>query len=363
MKNPRLIAIVDSDAMNSLRLNKAVGRTYDSVVYDYGHTAIKTMQQKIPAVIVVPPGIKPMGSIDFIRAVRETETLAKTPILYMAESQVDPNSERAIEAGADAVLAKPLTQDKLIQAISARVSQNVEQQWKALPTKERAALESSVDVFREISGALITGEDIAFNDVKDNCQSLVDVVESNDFGSILDGIREHDDYTYAHSMRVATLLTLLGHAAGFKNNDQLLMSSGGLLHDVGKIKISHDILNKPGKLTDEEFEIMKSHVPETMTYLNNVGNIPKGVLIIAEQHHEKIDGTGYPHGLKGAELNELARMAAIVDVFSALTDRRVYKEAMESSKAMGILEDMTGHLDQHFVKMFKNVLIDTGVLR
>ena len=159
------------------------------------------------------------------------------------------------------------------------------------------------------------------------------------------------------------MLTLLGHAAGFKNDDQLLLSSGGLLHDVGKMKIPHNILNKPGKLDENEYEIMKSHVPETMAYLDKAGDIPKGVKIIAEQHHEKIDGTGYPHGLKGKELNELARMAAIVDVFSALTDRRVYKEPMEADKAMTVMtEEMTGHLDPHFVKLFRTVLVDTGVL-
>ena len=92
-------------------------------------------------------------------------------------------------------------------------------------------------------------------------------------------------------------------------------------------------------------------------------NLPSAVFIIAEQHHEKIDGTGYPNGLKGKDLNELARMAAVVDVFSALTDRRVYKEPMPVAKAMQIMTDeMTSHLDQKYVKMFRSILIDAKLL-
>ncbi len=364
MKNSRLVALVDTNAAHRQRVAAALMSFYDTTLYDEPQDALKTMALNQPAVILVSPEVKPMGSIDFIRAVREHEILMDTPVIFISESEIDPNAAKAREVGASNVITKPYTRSTLIQTISEEVSENVENEWKALPEPQRKALESSVDVFRGIADVLITGESIAFDDVKANCQSLVDVVESNSFKDILDGVRNHDDYTYAHSMRVATLLTLLGHAAGFNNNDQLIMSSGGLLHDVGKMMIPHNILNKPGKLTEEEFEIMKSHVPETMTYLKRAGNIPKGVMIIAEQHHEKIDGTGYPHGLKGGELNELARMAAIVDVFSALTDRRVYKDPMPSDKAMDIItNEMAGnHLDPHFVKLFRTVLVDAGIL-
>ena len=90
--------------------------------------------------------------------------------------------------------------------------------------------------------------------------------------------------------------------------------------------------------------------------------IPKPVIIIAAQHHEKLDGSGYPHGLKGDDLNDLARMASIVDVLSALTDRRVYKPPMPAEKALSIMTDEMGHhLDQHFLSMFKAMLLDAVV--
>ncbi|MGH1398865.1 MAG: HD domain-containing phosphohydrolase [Alphaproteobacteria bacterium] len=360
--NKRLIAIMESNGEHWRELGAALTSYYDIIIQQNASVeSFETLHIRQPALIIAGPEIKPKNSIDAVQKIRKQEP--HIPILFIAENAEDEKIKDAEAAGVAGILAKPYMRSDLIAKITEILNTNVEKEWEILPAPQRSALQNSSSIFSAISDVLITGATIDFEDIKDNCSSLVDVVESGDFKDILDGVKMHDDYTYAHSMRVATLLTMLGHAAGFSKNDQLIMSSGGLLHDVGKMKIPHEILNKPGRLTEEEFEQMKSHVPETVDYLKSSGGIPKGVMIIAEQHHEKIDGTGYPYGLKGAELNELARMSAVVDVFSALTDRRVYKEPMESNKAMTIMkEEMIGHLDQHFVKLFEAVLRDTGVL-
>lgn len=286
------------------------------------------------------------------------------PLLHVVNSEDKTFNAFSKTIGASAHLARPYRRSMLVHAISQLLNSSIEKEWEALPELQRSALKNSVGIFNNIADILDSGEAVAFSAVKDSVQPLVTAIENNDFRIILDGVRNHDDYTYAHSMRVATLLSLLGHAAGFKNEEQLLLASGGLLHDVGKMKIPHNVLNKPGKLDEAEFELIKTHVPETMKYLKTAGNIPQAVMIIAEQHHEKLNGMGYPNGLKGNQLNELARMAAIVDVFSALTDRRVYKPPMESHDAITIMtEQMGDHLDQHFVKMFKSILSDAEILR
>ncbi len=361
-KDACLVSIVDSNMSHAIRAKNVLEPFYNVSVHEKSNIALDHTRSQRPSCLIVCDSLSPHSSIDFIKTLRNEGFLQNCGLIYIAASEVDPEIDTVKALNVDAILTKPYTPTSLIKEVSAQVSNKVEKSWEKFPELQRNALKKTASVFHDIENVLITGENISFNDVKNNCKSLIDVVESNNFDEILEGIKNHDNYTYAHSMRVATLLTLLGHAAGFKHDDQLIMSSGGLLHDVGKMMIPHNILNKPGKLTEEEFEIMKTHVPETMEYLKRSDDIPQGVLIIAEQHHEKIDGTGYPHGLKGAQLNELARMAAIVDVFSALTDRRVYKPAMETSKAYAILEDMTDHLDQHYVKMFKNILVDTGIL-
>ena len=160
-------------------------------------------------------------------------------------------------------------------------------------------------------------------------------------------------------MRVATLLSLFGAAIGIKGEEHMTLTAGGLLHDVGKMVIPHEVLNKADKLDEAEFVVMKSHVTHTLDYLEKTQTLPSGVIIIAGQHHEKLDGTGYPFGLKGAELNQLGRMASIIDVFSALTDRRVYKPPMEPEKAFSIMGNMQGHLDQTLLLVFKEMLLDS----
>ena len=128
-----------------------------------------------------------------------------------------------------------------------------------------------------------------------------------------------------------------------------------MLHDVGKIVTPAQILDKPGKLTEEEWPTMRNHVVRSGELLDAGDDVTKGARIIAEQHHEKIDGTGYPLGLKGAEMNELARMSSIVDIFGALTDARSYKPAFPADKAFAILEDMGPKIDQNLLAIFRAI--------
>ncbi len=361
--NKRLIAVVDSHTSYRKDIVDSLCSFYDVNDYGDGRAAIKALQEDVPVIIIVGEDVSPSNAINFIGELRNTPTLNPIPILHIINEKNMDLIDESKKTGVTTIITKPFKRSALIRKISALLNANVEKEWDKLPELQRDALKSSIGVFNEIEDVLLTDDTVSFAKVKGNCQSLVSAIAKNDFSAILNGVRDHDDYTYAHSMRVATMLTLLGNAAGFKNDDQLILSSGGLLHDVGKMYIPHHILNKPGRLTEEEFTIMKGHVNSTVDYLKKVDKIPSAVFIIAEQHHEKIDGTGYPHGLKGKELNELARMAAVVDVFSALTDRRVYKEPMKVSKAMEIMtEDMIGHLDQGYVKMFKSILIDAKLL-
>ena len=302
-------------------------------------------------------------SVELIRMLRNEENLKDVPIIHCIEKADAALMADAKAAGADQHLIRPIKRNALIDKIAQFLSRRVEEEWNNFSAIPKSALKQSVEIFNSIHDAFDEGEAVPFKTVENSCEPLVEAIQGNDFTPILEGVKSHDDYTYAHSMRVAAMLTLLGHAAGFKKEEQLLLASGGLLHDIGKMKIPHHILNKPDRLTYDEFELIKTHVPHTIEYLDTVEGIPKAIYIIAEQHHEKIDGTGYPNGLKGKELNELARMSAVVDVFSALTDRRVYKPSMPARIAIDIMTDeMKEHLDQNYVKMFKSILHDAKIL-
>ncbi|MCB2102804.1 MAG: HD domain-containing protein, partial [Rhodobacterales bacterium] len=190
-------------------------------------------------------------------------------------------------------------------------------------------------------------------------RSIVDVVRHQDLAGLLGGIRLHDDYTYVHSFRVAIYLTLLGLGLGLGRDDLAVLAAGGLVHDIGKAMVPAGILNKPGALTPQEFALVKSHVAHSQAILEATPRVHHGVVTIALQHHEKLDGGGYPRGLKGAEINDLARMGAIADVFSALTDTRPYKHSLSAEESFHIMRDLEGHLDLHLLEQFRDVLLDT----
>lgn len=359
----RRVAIVNASEGQREEINKILKHFCDVSLYDGDANILQTLIKLDPAVVILDQTLASGNGLDLIGRINATTELKNTAIIYCVNKKEEVLVVEAIKSGADDFVVRPFWRNVLVNKVAHFLSAQVERGWEKLPELQRAALKDSVKVFGKISDALLKGGALPYSMVEDSCKPLVDSIKKNDFSAILDGVRDHDDYTYAHSMRVASMLALLGNAAGFGEDEQLLMATGGLLHDVGKMKVPHHILNKPGKLTDEEFEVIKSHVPHTMEYLDGIKNLPKAIRVIAEQHHEKIDGTGYPNGLKGKQLNELARMSAVVDVYSALTDRRVYKWEMPAEKAISIMkEDMKEHLDQHFVKMFAHILHDADLL-
>jgi putative nucleotidyltransferase with HDIG domain len=140
-------------------------------------------------------------------------------------------------------------------------------------------------------------------------------------------LKDHDNYTFQHSVSVCALL--VSFARGLKLERPIIkeIAIGGLLHDVGKAKVPDDILNKPAKLTEAEFAKMKSHVVQSILILQNTPGISQIALDVAGQHHERFDGTGYPNKLKGDEISLYGRMGAIVDVYDAITSDRVTTRA------------------------------------
>jgi len=147
-------------------------------------------------------------------------------------------------------------------------------------------------------------------------------------------IKNKDDYTFLHSVSVGALLISFAHALDFKRAVIKQLGVGGMLHDIGKTKVPNEILNKPGALTEEEFIIMKSHVVHGCSILRKSPGIAQVSFDVASQHHERFDGSGYPLGLKNSEMSVYGQMAAIVDVYDAITADRCYHKGMEPTVAI-----------------------------
>ena len=207
-------------------------------------------------------------------------------------------------------------------AVSSMCNLHVQRRWEALSLQPRLALKQTLLVFNALSEAIHRGRDIDIGQVGVACTSLVTALNDNHIQVILDAVRDHDDYTFVHCLRVSTFLAIFGHVTGLPRSDQVLMATGGLLHDIGKMSIAYDLLNKPGQLSRDEFEVVKTHVTSTVELVQRIPHIRKPIITIASQHQlERLDGhQAIRSGLNGSHLDELARRPPS-STSSALLDR------------------------------------------
>jgi putative nucleotidyltransferase with HDIG domain len=168
-------------------------------------------------------------------------------------------------------------------------------------------------------------------------------------------LKTADDYTYMHSVAVCALMIALAKQLGLDAEQTRSAGIAGLLHDLGKAAMPMEVLNKPGKLTDEEFAIIKSHPEEGHRMLLAGSGVDPVALDVVLHHHEKTDGSGYPMRLKDAEISQFAKMGAVCDVYDAITSNRPYKSGWDPAESLRKMAEWTkGHFDptifQAFVK-------------
>lgn len=194
--------------------------------------------------------------------------------------------------------------------------------------------ESAYQAVKSVRHCLESNRLVRSKDLRDMLKRMVsDLLCFEGVLGYVSDFRGFDDFTFHHSVNTTILALILGMAAGYNESKLLECGIGVLLHDIGKIKIPNAILNKIDKLTEEEFEEIKKHSNfgyEILRQINDFGLISAHVSL---QHHERWDGSGYPRGLKGTAIHEYARIAAIADVYEALTSKRVYRDAIEPYQA------------------------------
>ncbi|WP_076399763.1 HD-GYP domain-containing protein [Insolitispirillum peregrinum] len=352
--------ILDGEREHRHEMVVALHACYDVEDYLDGRLALDRAYTLRPDLILIDENVGPDGGLQVIHSLVRDPLLREIPFICTTAVVDTGFATEALRLGARQVLRKPFRVGVFLQAVSSTLNRRIEDSWEELEPVQRDALRNTLSVFNGIADTLSGTAELPFRQVKAGCASLVEAVTNAHFRDVLSGVRDYDNYTYAHSLRVATFLAVFGHGIGLRDNDLMVLTSGGLMHDVGKIGIPHRILNKPGRLDDGEWHIMRSHVTRTADVLRSCIGVPNGALVVAEQHHEKLDGTGYPNGLKGTQINNLARMAAICDVFGALTDRRAYKAPMPAEKALTIMVNMGQALDPYLLRLFRDILLDQG---
>lgn len=200
----------------------------------------------------------------------------------------------------------------------------------------------------------------AYRDIEENknLNTLLQKTQEEIIFTLGEIIENHFEETAGHVRRAAEIMEILSSGLGRSKRECEMIKIASTMHDVGKVAIPDAILKKPGKLTPEEFEQMKKHAEIGYRILAKSDlEIFKMAAIIARGHHEKFDGSGYPHGLKGKDIPLNARMMAVVDVFDAILSKRCYKDADTFESAISYMEDQRGtHFDPEIVDVFlKNI--------
>ncbi len=347
-----LVVVIDSHLEERDQIAAALEPHYRVRDYADVEEAHVRMSGKDPAVLVVDERNRRRSRGELVHSLRNR--FRQVPIV-LCGTQVD------VDDGADVALIKPFRRSQLVNAISSLTNRRIEGSWQDLPNPHPATLRRTLETFNGLGELLATGEELAYQQVVETCDPLVDAVTDSQYKLLLAGIRGHDNLAYVHSLRVATMLALFGYHIGLREEPLLILATGGLLHDIGKMSLNQDIIDKPGPLTAEEKAVVRQHVDGTIEYLRDHSDVPKGVITIASQHHERLDGSGYPKGLRGKHLNDLARMSAIVDVFAALTEERRHRPARSPEATFAMMTtEMQGSLDQRLLKMFRDLLLDAG---
>ena len=218
----------------------------------------------------------------------------------------------------------------------------------------KEATDKIKDIFVKFDSglAIISAQDLG--NVRDMVDTVVDqILESR--GSILNlvDLKSYDDYTFQHCVNVAVLSVSIGVAMGLPRIKLFNLGLAAIFHDIGKVKISLNILNKPGKLTDEEFTEIKKHSSYGYKITRNKFGLPTEVFVSILEHHEKYNGQGYPNGLAGEKILLPARIIAVADVYDAITSQRPYNKPMTPSDGYNfIMSNAYSHFDPNVVNAF-----------
>ncbi len=280
-----------------------------------GKIALSILERTIPDLILSEIDMPNLNGIDFYRNLRKELRWVTIPFILVTSEESGEMLQKAREMGVEDYLAKPVDSFALVKIVATRLLRASALQIALI---DQAYLETVTVLAKTIEG------------------------------------RDHN--TSEHVDRVADLTRRLAEALHWPDDQLRALEFGARLHDIGKIVVPDQILNKPGALSKEEWEIMKSHTLAGAKILREIKHL-RGAIPYALYHHERWDGTGYPYGLKGRDIPLEGRVLAIVDVYDALTNERPYHPARTKDEALQFLELRAGsHFDADLVPIFIDML-------
>ena len=339
-------------------------RHVDVQMAEEGWTALEMARKGGYIAAIIDEDLPGLSGFDVARRLkREPDEKGYTlPVMLIARKAEDADAVERIKQHCDAYCLAPFEAGPFLTKFWQVCDIYMERAWDDLNYVQSSVLKvAKKNLIKLFDSASIHGA--VDPKLSMECsEALVKAARSHDLNGVMTMLRNHHSYSFCHALKVSALMTLFGEQVGLKDGDLALLAQGGLVHDVGKAVTAVHLLDKPTVLDEDEWEIMRQHVEHSGRILRASGQVPKEVIHIAERHHEKIDGTGYPFGLKGAQMDDPSLIAMMMDIYSALTDKRSYKKAFSKQKSMEIMSSMAGHhIEPGFFERFREMVLD-GVI-
>ena len=350
------VYIIDSLPIRVNKTRTALGGLYALSSFPDGQSALAAMHIAPPDAVVIDERTLSQQGGGIHRTKCNDDSLKQIPFIIMSDGHEGPFIAGDGTGAPDRFLKRPIPINLLLDHLAALMSHQVEKSWEKLPKQAGQALRSTADQFIDIAKAVANNTPLDRSAINSSCNPLIDCVSNNQHKYVLMGLRKHNNYTYTHSMRVAVFMAVFAQAYNVSKSEMSVLTTGGFLHDVGKMVMPQSLLNKTSSLSDKDWVTMRDHARQSKSIVDKIAEVNAAISVIAEQHHERLDGSGYPHGLKGSQVNELGRMAAIADVYAGLTDERPYKHALNADDAFSIMHQMGPALDQHLLSLFREVI-------
>lgn len=326
------ILVVDDDTAN-LRMASHILTSENMRVscLKSGEDVMKYLRQNRPDIILLDVHMPGMDGFETLAAIRENEETTDIPVIFLTADDDSDTETRGLKVGAMDFIKKPFVPEILLLRVrhtmkltrlQTDLSREVEKKTQEVTAQHEKIERISMQIVKALSGAI---------DAKDT-------------------------YTNGHSTRVADYSKEIARRAGYPEKMQNDIYMMGLLHDVGKIGVPDAIINKPAKLSDEEYSIIQNHPVMGAKILKNITEFPK-LVTGARWHHERYDGKGYPDGLCGEEIPMEARIIAVADAYDAMSSRRSYRDELPQSQVRSEVEKGKGtQFDPKFAEIMLRMI-------
>ena len=311
------ISVVDDSRMNRQVVSEVLSDTYNVKEAGSGQMFFQQLEEGLmPDLVLLDIHMPGETGHDIIKKLKAMEKYVNIPVVFMTIDDDLSNELQGFEEGALDFITKPLNPALL----RARINRILELYYLQSNLQEEVQIRTQAIVEKSQQMHIILEQIV---------QALANTIDAK------------DKYTKGHSDRVSKYTVMLAERMGYEEDRLTNIKYAGLLHDIGKIGIPDEIINKPAKLTDEEFAFIKSHPVIGGDILKSITSVPD-VYEAARWHHEHYDGTGYPDGMKGRDIPEVARIICVADAYDAMTSARAYRQAFNQAKVREEIENGLG---------------------